>query len=367
SRNTLGVRGRAVISVAASDHREPSEAAAANLQLQQLHQLLIQPIADLLPQDPNQQIIFIPDDSLFLVPFPALQDASGKYLIENHTLTTAPSINILALTRQQQQRVQGLPGDALVIGNPTMPLVRIKGVPEATTFLENANSLEPQANNPQGIRLSPLPGAELEAQTIAQLLGTQALIGSQAKETTVVAQMPRAKIIHFATHGLLDEFMRNVTGVVTNGVEQITDLDSDDITRLQEPGGIALAPVNSEIIAVQYPQGEADGLLTSLEIQQLKLNSELVVLSACNTGGGDIVGDGVVGLSRAFIIAGVPSVIVSLWSVPDAPTAELMTEFYRQLQQNPNKAQALRNAMLLTKQKHPRPLDWAAFTLVGEP
>ncbi|NEQ66118.1 MAG: CHAT domain-containing protein [Symploca sp. SIO2D2] len=367
SRDTLGVRGRAVISVAASENSEPPEAAAANLKLQQLHQLLIQPIADLLPQDPNQQIIFIPDDSLFLVPFPALKDASGKYLIESHTLTTAPSINILALTRQQQERVEGLSGDALVIGNPTMPLVKIRGVSEATPALENATQ-EQQASNPQGIRLAPLPGAELEAQIIAQLLGTQPLIGSQAKETTVVERMPRAKIIHFATHGLLDEFVRNITGVVTDdGVEQITDLDSDDTTRIQEPGGIALAPVNSEIIAVQYPQGEADGLLTSLEIQQLKLNSELVVLSACNTGGGDIVGDGVVGLSRSFIIAGVPSVIVSLWAVPDAPTAELMTEFYRQLQQNSNKAQALRNAMLLTKEKHPRPLDWAAFTLVGEP
>ncbi|NER98990.1 MAG: CHAT domain-containing protein, partial [Symploca sp. SIO1B1] len=367
SRDTLGVRGRAVISVAASDNSEQQEAAAANLKLQQLHQLLIQPIAELLPQDPNQQIIFIPDDSLFLVPFPALQDASGKYLIESHTLTTAPSINILDLTRQQQERVEGLSGDALIIGNPTMPLVKIRGVSEATPALENATQ-EQQASNPQGIRLAPLPGAELEAQIIAQLLGTQPLIGSQAKETTVVERMPRAKIIHFATHGLLDEFVRNITGVVTDdGVEQITDLDSDDTTRIQEPGGIALAPVNSEIIAVQYPQGEADGLLTSLEIQQLKLNSELVVLSACNTGGGDIVGDGVVGLSRSFIIAGVPSVIVSLWAVPDAPTAELMTEFYRQLQQNQNKAQALRNAMLLTKEKHPRPLDWAAFTLVGEP
>jgi CHAT domain-containing protein len=98
----------------------------------------------------------------------------------------------------------------------------------------------------------------------------------------------------------------------------------------------------------------------------LKLNAELVVLSACNTGRGKLTGDGVVGLSRALISAGVPSIIVSLWPVPDDSTGKLMAEFYRQLQLNPNKAQALRQAMLITMKMHPKPQDWAAFTLIGE-
>jgi CHAT domain-containing protein len=89
-------------------------------------------------------------------------------------------------------------------------------------------------------------------------------------------------------------------------------------------------------------------------------------LSACDTGRGDIKGDGVVGLSRSLISAGVSSIIVSLWSVPDAPTASLMTEFYRQIQQNYDKATSLRNAMLTTMKQHPNPKDWAAFTLIGE-
>ncbi|WP_391540778.1 CHAT domain-containing protein [Halomicronema hongdechloris] len=71
------------------------------------------------------------------------------------------------------------------------------------------------------------------------------------------------------------------------------------------------------------------------------------------------------GLSRSLITAGVPSVIVSLWAVPDAPTADLMTEFYRQLQQGQSPAQALRQAMLTIQQKHPNPRDWAGFTLLG--
>ncbi|MEH1986367.1 MAG: CHAT domain-containing protein [Nostoc sp.] len=99
----------------------------------------------------------------------------------------------------------------------------------------------------------------------------------------------------------------------------------------------------------------------------MKLNADLVVLSACDTALGQITGDGVIGLSRSLITAGTPSVIVSLWSVPDAPTAELMTEFYRNWRERKlDKAQALRQAMLKTMENHPNPKDWAAFTLIGE-
>ena len=108
-------------------------------------------------------------------------------------------------------------------------------------------------------------------------------------------------------------------------------------------------------------------LLTAEEILKQKLNAELVVLSACDTARGRITGDGVIGLSRSLFIAGTPSVIVSLWSVPDAPTAELMTEFYRQLKQTGDKAQSLRQAMLKLKEQYPNtPKKWAAFTLIGE-
>jgi CHAT domain-containing protein len=109
-----------------------------------------------------------------------------------------------------------------------------------------------------------------------------------------------------------------------------------------------------------------DGFLTASEIVTMRLNAEMVVLSACKTGQGLLTGDGVIGLSRSLITAGVPSVIVSLWAVPDDPTALLMTEFYKKFQAEPNKAQAIRHAMLATKAKYPDPLNWAAFTLIGE-
>ena len=106
--------------------------------------------------------------------------------------------------------------------------------------------------------------------------------------------------------------------------------------------------------------------LSAAEIAQMELNAELVVLSACNTGQGRITGDGVVGLSRSLILAGVPSVVVSLWAVPDQPTGALMTEFYQQLEQTDNKAIALRQAMLKVREKYPEPIAWAGFTLIGE-
>ncbi len=184
-------------------------------------------------------------------------------------------------------------------------------------------------------QLSNLAGAETEANAIATLLKTKAIIGKQATKAAIVKQMANARLIHLATHGLLDDFKG-----------------------LGIPGAIALAPDGTG--------KDNDGLLTADEILDLKLNADLVVLSACDTGRGRITGDGVIGLSRSLITAGVPSIIVSLWKVPDASTAFLMTEFYRHLQQQPDKAIALRQAMQATKQKYPDPLDWAAFTLIGE-
>ncbi len=180
--------------------------------------------------------------------------------------------------------------------------------------------------------LDPLPGAEKEAKTIARLLHTQALTGKQATKAAVERQMAGLRIIHLATHGLLD-----------------------DLGEAGIPGAVALAP-----------DGKDDGLLRANEVVKLNLNAELVVLSACDTGRGRITGDGVVGLSRAFITAGTPSIIVSLWRVEDNSAAFLMPEFYRQLEKTHDKARALRQAMLKTMNQYPNPSDWAAFILLGE-
>ena len=307
SRHALGVRDAAIV----VEYLSPEEIAARQAnRLQQLHQLLIEPIADLLPTNPEAPVIFIPHRELFLVPFPALQDANGTYLIDKHTPLTAPAIQVLELT-QRRGNGETLRGEEiLVVGNPEMPsLSLIPGEPV--------------------VPLSSLPGAEREATIVAELLETEALIGSAATETTVRERMDTASIIHLATHGILDEF-RGIGSSIT-----------------------------------LTPDGEADGFLTAEEILDMNLDAELVVLSACDTGRGKLTGDGVVGLSRSLVTAGVKSVVVSLWQVPDAPTADLMAQFYKNLQQGLDKGQALRTAMLSIRATHSEPRNWAAFTLMG--
>ncbi|NEP01982.1 MAG: CHAT domain-containing protein [Symploca sp. SIO2E9] len=315
TREAIGVGERGIFSMETETQANQEGYLTKNLQM--LHKLLIEPIADLLPTEEESHVIFIPQEDLFLVPFPALQNASEQYLIEKHTILSAPAIQVLALTQEQRERVKNLHATSLpnqnilVVGNPTMPTLKV------------GERQEP---------LKPLQGAETEAIEIASLLGTQALIGDQATKTEIIKQLPSARLVHLATHGLLDE-------ILESGI----------------PGAIALAPSEND-----------HGFLTSREILELKLNAELVVLSACHTGEGKLTGDGVIGLSRSLIAAGTPSTIVSLWAVPDNATAVLMKEFYRNFQQNQDKAQALRQAMLATKVKHPSPKQWAAFTLIGE-
>ena len=306
SRESIGVKRRGGI-VASLD----PNAAPVKGRFQRLHELLITPIADLLPKKETERVVFIPQNELFLVPFPALQDEKGKYLIEKHTILTAPSIQVLDLTHKQKLRQTTKSQSSLIVGNPTMPKV----------------ILEPGQPAQQ---LKALIWAEKEAKDIASLMNISALTGNKATKTAILEKMSQAGIIHFATHGLLDEY---------RGIGS----------------AIALAP-----------SGKDDGLLTADEILNLKLNADLVVLSACDTGRGRITGDGVVGLSRSLISAGTASIIVSLWAVDDDSTSFLMTEFYKNREQKLDKATALRKAMLTTKAKYSSPLNWAAFTLIGE-
>jgi CHAT domain-containing protein len=258
------------------------------IELQQLYKILIQPIFSLLPTDPKASIIFVPQDTLFLIPFPALQDAEGKFLIEKHIIVTAPSIQVLELTQKRSAEVK-TSLDALVVGDPKMPTIPLTEPP---------------------VELKDLPWAKIEAQAIAPLFNTQAITGADATKAYITQLLPKARLIHLATHGLLD-----------------------DIRQLGIPGAIALAPSDDD-----------NGFLTAGEIYDMKLNAELVVLSACSTGQGKITGDGVVGLSRCLIAAGVKSVIVSLWSVDDLSTALLMVKFYQIFQQKVAAAIALNEA-----------------------
>ena len=272
----------------------------------ELHQLLIEPIADLLPSDPSTRIFFVPQEQLFLVPFPALQAEDNSYLIEHHTILTAPAIQVLKGSQSSENTLN--PTDnILVVGDPA----------------------------PMPANLQPLPYARDEAKQIADLLNTQAIIGDKATEPKIQQALSSARLIHLATHGFFNE---------TNPLE----------------GSLALAPATNDSLG---PGG--DGFLTAREILDSQLSADLVVLSACDTGRGRITGDGVVGLSRSFLAAGAPSVMVSLWQVPDEATSALMLSFYQQRLAGKNNAQALRQAMLSMLDVYPETVNWAAFTLVG--
>ena len=149
-------------------------------------------------------------------------------------------------------------------------------------------------------------------------------------------ELDKFNYIHFAVHGLIDE-------------------DNPDL---------------SSIVLTSNRSADEDGFLQASEISDLKLNADLVVLSACQTGLGKLVrGEGIVGLTRAFMYAGTPSVVVSLWSVSDASTSVLMSSFYKNLiKNNLNKTDALRRAQLslISNEKYAHPFYWAPFVLIGD-
>ena len=298
-------RARGII-IVAGDHGSYAP------RLQTLYQLLIAPIEDLLPTDPLQVVVFIPEQELFLIPFAALMDPSGEFLIDRHSVASSPSMAVTMLSGNGQVRARSIRGnDVLIVGNPTMPQVRA-------------------SQQGTAVQLPALPGTEFEAREIAKLFGSRTLLGAQATKKRVTQGMASARFVHLATHGLLDDFGSGI------------------------PGAVALAP------------GDGDsGLLTAAEISGLNVKAELVVLSACDTGLGQLSGDGIVGLSRALLTAGAASTLLSLWQVPDEATAELMIAFYQQLREKAGKAQALRAAMLAVKSRHADPANWAAFVLTG--
>ncbi|RUS98673.1 hypothetical protein DSM106972_080590 [Dulcicalothrix desertica PCC 7102] len=273
--------------------------------LKKLYQILIQPIANTLPQKAEERVIIVPQGALFRLPFAALPDSNGKYLIEKHTISTTPSIEALDLLYKRKTRKQKT-SESLIVGNATLPKTSFKSC------------------NPTN--LSPLPGAEQEAEHIAVILKTQALTRDKATETAVLARISKAGIIHLAT----------------------SSCKNDDSSI------ISLATSNQD-----------DGWLTAEEIQKLQIQADLVVLNSYDTALEKMTADGIVGLSRAFLTAGANSVITSLWDVDDATTASLMISFYENYSKSHRGAGALRQAMLKTMKKYPNPRYWAAFTLIG--
>ncbi|UWU76215.1 CHAT domain-containing protein [Bradyrhizobium huanghuaihaiense] len=229
---------------------------------------------------------------------------------------------------------------------------------------------EGQSSKPVDKFFTPLPGTREEGQAIAEMLGVNALFGVDARKDTLLSQK-HPWILHLATHGFYfemtkpDEFER----WVQTSHDRSLETASDRLAGLSNPllrSGIALAGANVGLS--NDPRSSSGGLLTAAEVMVLDLRgTEMVVLSACETGLGDsFLGEGMFGLHRSFLFAGAKSVVVSLWPVPDAETCDLMQEFYRLLLTGAPRVEALRRAQETVRARQPDPAIWGGFILQGE-
>jgi CHAT domain-containing protein/tetratricopeptide (TPR) repeat protein len=224
----------------------------------------------------------------------------------------------------------------------------------------------------QGAPFSRLSGSRQEGEMVAALLKvTPVLAGKVLEQAVKECRSPR--IVHVATHGFfLPNSKRdpNEQGFGAAGVGGEGRLNR--LSVVQNPllrSGLALAGANAWLQEQAVPAEAEDGILSAEDVSGLDLlDTELVVLSACETGLGAVqVGEGVFGLRRAFVLAGARTLVMSLWKVPDRQTQELMEDFYRRILDGLPRAAALRTAQLAMKKTYPDPLYWGGFICQGDP
>ena len=293
-----------------------------------LYELLLKPAEAQL--NGKTDLVIAPDDVLWDLPFQALLTGRGRFLIENAAIAYAPSLTVLReMTRRRQDPA----------ADPASPTLLALGNP-----LLGKETISRAALNLRDAKLDPLPEAEQEVKALGRLYGasrSKVYIGAEAREDRVKTEASQARVIHFATHGMLN----NASPMYSH---------------------LVLAPGSAK----------DDGLLEAWELMQLDLKADLAVLSACETARGRIgAGEGMIGLSWAMFIAGVPTTVVSQWRVEAAGTRDLMVNFHRTLitppragSAKPTKSEALRQAALRVMQnpEMSHPFYWAGFIMVGD-
>jgi CHAT domain-containing protein len=317
-----------------------------------------------------------PDGELNQVALGLVPDASGKLLMEQYDLRLVSSTKDLL----RQARAAGSQS-AVLVGNPKFEMedgeqhAAVRGVAPAQPVLVASAAVGGpglRSRDPLRGALTPLPGTKVEVESVAKLLQasgwhTDTYTESRALEEAV-KQVRQPRVLHLATHGffLPDQQVKHQAEML--GVEKTPTMD-DPMLR----SGLFLAGAERTVVENKPPADLEDGVLTAYEATQLNLQgTELVVLSACETGLGKVeAGEGVFGLRRALEIAGAQSVMMTMWSVPDRETQELMTLFYSKWLAGKDKHQALREAQQEMREKvkarygRDLPFYWGAFVLVG--
>ncbi|MBD2741293.1 tetratricopeptide repeat protein [Coleofasciculus sp. FACHB-1120] len=324
-----------------------------------LDELLMQPVRKLLGN--RRTVLLSPDSQLNLIPFAALVDENNRYLVENYSITYLSSGRDL-LRLQNRSKSSSEP---VLIANPDYDKPGNPSVPVATT----RSTLNQRSTDLAQLQFGPLPGTAAEAEAIAPMLPRATLLtGSQATENAL-KQLQSPKILHIATHGFFFNDVPLVAPPDFSG-SLVQDRAAIEIVPIsgntENPllrSGIALAGFNPR------QSGSEDGVLTAMEAAGLNLlGTKLVVLSACETGLGDVAnGDGVYGLRRALTVAGAESQLISLWKVDDFGTKDLMASYYKRLMANVERSQALRQTQLemLQNPQYQHPFYWAAFIPSG--
>jgi CHAT domain-containing protein len=325
-----------------------------------LYKVVLEPAAAMIG---DKRLMVVADGALNYIPFEVLLKSSDpgdfsslNYLVKTNEVVYAPSASVVAAIKQQRTKITGRA--MLIIADPvfnsndaraqkrtTAPAndaeVRGLGIQSALTDVSGTTPA-PNAQM-EGLPLARLNGTRTEADQISKLAKTT---GGQAdvwldldanEDTLATRDISKYRVIHVATHGLLNAERPQFTGVVLSLVGNKTH----------------------------------DGFVRTDEVFNLHLGSPLVMLSACETGlGKEKRGEGVMGLTRAFMYAGAPTVGVSLWSVADKSTADLMTDFYKRLlsAEGTTSSSALRGAQLamISGKKYSAPFFWAPFVLVGD-
>jgi CHAT domain-containing protein/Tfp pilus assembly protein PilF len=305
---------------------------------------LMEPVRGLLGD--RKKLFVSPDGSLNLIPFEALVDENNRFLVENYSFNYLTSGR--DLLRMQTPRINQ--NNPVVVANPTF------GAPDAARVASLRTNL--RGNKRQSLTatrdlsetyFAPLGSTAEEARSIGLLFPEADVMTERRATETTLKQIKAPRILHIATHGffLEDRHSKNT------GTE-------NPLLR----SGLALAGAN------QRRGSPDDGILTALEASGLNLwGTKLVVLSACDTGLGEVRnGEGVYGLRRAFLLGGAESLVMSLWAVSDLVTRELMISYYKNLKQGAGRGAALRQVQLemMKRPNRQHPFYWASFIQSGQ-
>ena len=343
-----------------------------------LDQKIMQPVRKLLGD--KRQLLLSPDGALNLIPFAALVDEQGKYLIESYSLTYLTTGRDLLRLQTRMESKQG----ATVFANPdfggdqtagSRRAIVVKTLPRNNNTSPTTENGAPQ-NTSQAIDFSQayfpaLPGTAEEAQALKTIFpAAKVWTGRQATKSEL-KQVNAPAFLHIATHGFfLDDVVVSAAEAKSRGLLIRTN-QPGEITapefRVEDPllrSGLAFAGANL------HGGGDDDGILTAKEAAGLNLwGTKLVVLSACDTGVGEVKnGEGIYGLRRALVLAGSQTQVMSLWPVSDEGTRDLMIGYYKGLQASAGRSEALRQVQLkmLASGSRKHPYYWASFIQSGE-